>query len=99
MPGEKLSAFLETLRAALKPGGRLFFVDSKDFDRAKSHTGTGDLGGEIQQRELNDGRRFEIVKIYYDPGQLTAILRAHGFDIEVRSTDNFFLYADGLKAE
>ena len=99
VPGEKLSRFLEPVRSALKPGGRLFFVDSHGFDRAKSHTGTEDLGGEIQRRELNDGRRYEIVKIYYDPGELTAILSAAGFDIEVRVTDNFFLYADGIKAE
>jgi len=58
---------------------------------------TEDLGGEMQQRVLSDGRRYEIVKIYYDPAQLTKILRDGGFEIEVRSTPNFFIYADGLK--
>ena len=99
VPGDKLSRFLDAVRAALKPGGRLFFVDSKGVDLAKSRAGTQDLGGEIQQRELNDGRRYEIVKIYYDPEDLTAILSAADFDIEVRVTENFFLYADGRKAE
>ncbi len=99
VPSVKLSRFLESARAALKPGGRLFFVDSKGVDRAKSRTGTEDLGSDLQQRVLNDGRRYEIVKIYYDPEQLTVVLRAGGFDIEVRATDNFFLYADGRKAE
>ena len=99
VPGDKLSGFLEAVHSALKPGGRLFIVDSKRVDLANSHAGTEDLGGEIQQRELNDGRRYEIVKIYYEAEQLTALLRAHGFDIEVRATDNFFLYADGSKVE
>ena len=98
VPGEKLAAFLDAVHAALKPGGRLFIVDSKRVDLAKSRTQTADLGGDRQQRVLKDGRRYEIVKIYYDPARLTARLRAHGFDIEVRTTDDFFLYADGCRA-
>lgn len=98
VPEEKLTGFLEAVHAALKPGGRLFIVDSKRIDPSKSRTQTEDLGGHRQQRVLKDGRRYEIVKIYYDPAQLTAALRARGFDIEARTTDNFFLYADGRRA-
>ena len=97
VPSETLTVFLDTVHRALKPAGRLFIVDSKGVDLAKSHTQTEDLDGDRQQRVLSDGRRYEIVKIYYDPGQLSATLRAHGFDIEVKTTDNFFLYADGRK--
>ncbi|MDE2858279.1 MAG: class I SAM-dependent methyltransferase [Chloroflexota bacterium] len=97
VPGEKLSSFLGAVYAALKPGGRLFFVDSQERDLSNRRAETEDLGGEMQQRVLSDGRRYEIVKIYYDPAQLTRILRDGGFEIEVRSTPNFFIYADGLK--
>lgn len=98
VPADKLSPFLRTVNAALKTGGRLFIVDSRALDLSRRHTGTADLGGELQRRELSDGRQFDIVKIYYDPAELTAKLRAHGFDIAVRMTDNFFIYADGRKA-
>ena len=97
VPSETLAEFLDTVHQALKPAGRLFIVDSRGVDLARSHTQTEDLAGDRQQRVLSDGRRYEIVKIYYDPAQLSATLRAHGFDIEVKTTDNFFLYADGLK--
>ncbi len=97
VPGEKLLGFLGAVYDALKPGGRLFFVDSQERDMSNRRAETEDLGGEMQQRVLSDGRRYEIVKIYYDPAQLTRILRDGGFEIEVRSTPNFFIYADGLK--
>ncbi len=97
VPADRLSPFLETVRRALKPGGRLFFVDSADAERSGSHTGTANLGGELQRRVLKDGRQFDIVKIYYEPAELTTALRKHGFDIEVQSSGNFFIYADGRK--
>ncbi len=98
VPAEKLAAFLENVNAALKPGGRLFIVDSRAPDLATAHTGAEDLGAELQKRVLKDGRRFDIVKIYYEPAALSRILRRHGFDIEAATTQDFFLYADGVKA-
>ncbi len=98
VPPDKVSAFLAKVRAALKPGGRLFCVDSRDRQKSETHTEAIDRGRHLEERVLKDGRQFEIVKIYYDPGQLTERLRQHGFDIEARTTENFFLYADGTRA-
>jgi len=98
VPTDKLSDFLFAVNVALKPGGRLFMVDSRAPELATAHTGTEDLGPDLQKRVLKDGRRFDIVKIYYEPAALSEILRGHGFAVEAASTDNFFLYADGVKA-
>ena len=97
VPGEKLSRFLATVHAALKPGGRLFFVDSAPSEQSTSAGQSIETRDELQKRVLKDGRQFDIVKIYYDPPSFTKTLRAHGFDIEVKSTANFFIYADGRK--
>lgn len=97
VPADKLSRFLKVVHAALKPGGRLFLVDSRALDLSKNHTGAANLSADLQRRALKDGREFDIVKIYYDPADLTEILRAHGFDIDVEATENFFIYADGRK--
>ncbi len=98
VPGDKLSAFLRAVHAALKPGGRLFLVDSLYPDMANSRTGTQTIAGDRQQRQLKDGRQFEIVKIYYEPAELAETLRQHGLPARVLKTDNFFLYADGARS-
>ena len=98
VPADKLSPFLRAVHAALKPGGRLFIVDSLNPDSANTRTGTQTIAGDRQQRELKDGRQFEIVKIYYERTQLAETLRQHGLPSQVLATDNFFLYADGARS-
>lgn len=97
VPADKLSSFLDKVYAALKPGGRLFIIDSLAFDLSSPSTQTENLGGERQGRMLKDGRRYQIVKIYYDLAELSETLCRHGFAIEVKGTENFFLYADGKR--
>ena len=99
VPADKLSPFLQGVGRALKPQGRLFFVDSRQPETASPAKRALQIDDSRESRALNDGRRFEIVKIYYDPRQLTETLRRHGFDIEVQATPNYFIYADGRKAE
>lgn len=99
VPAEQLSPFLRTVRRALKPAGRLFFVDSQQAETASPHRRTIQLNDSRESRALNDGRRFEIVKIYYDPQQLSETLRQHGFAIRVQATPTYFIYADGRKAD
>ncbi len=99
VPTNKLSQFLTVVHRALKKGGRLFLVDSQKPDFSNPQTQTENLGDERQKRVLKDGRQFEIVKIYYQPPKLSATLRQHGFDIEVQTTPDHFLYADGVKLD
>jgi len=95
VPAARLGPFLKTVRAALRPGGRLFFVDSLRPDASNPRTQTQDLGHDRQQRVLKDGRAYEIVKIYYEPAALAAQLRPHGFEMDLQATATFFLYGDG----
>jgi len=98
VPKEKLSPFLETVHRALKPDGRLFFVDSQKVQTGTSTRQKITTTDDIQKRVLNDGSEFEIIKIYYDADNLTQVLKSHGFDITVQKTSTFFIYADGKKA-
>jgi demethylmenaquinone methyltransferase/2-methoxy-6-polyprenyl-1,4-benzoquinol methylase len=83
VPDALFEAFWEGVRAALRPGGRVFFVDSARRDRPDTETTV---------RKLADGREFRIVKRYHEPEQLERRLAELGWAIEVRDTADFFIY-------
>jgi hypothetical protein len=43
-------------------------------------------------RRLDDGREFEIVKRFYEPAALERELRELGWDCQVATTGEFFIY-------
>lgn len=92
VPHDRFDPFWQMVRAALRPGGHVFFVDSllNQGSTARDHKEIG-TSGRVERR-LNDGRTFEIVKIFYEPDELQKQLAASGWQGYVRGTDNFFLY-------
>ena len=92
VPPERFEAFWELVAQALKPNGRAFFVDSL-FNRETSAKDQSEINrsGRVERR-LNDGRTFEIVKIFYEPEQLEERLSSLGWQGYVRTTGKFFLY-------
>ncbi|HVS84344.1 MAG TPA: class I SAM-dependent methyltransferase [Gaiellaceae bacterium] len=93
VPEERFDEFWATVRDALKPGGRVFLVDSGAGDRA--HTGV-DQQGEHETRTISDGRAFRIVKRRWEPEQLAARVRSLRFELELATTANgHFLVGGG----
>ncbi len=92
VPQARLDWFWTLVRQALRPGGKAFFVDSlfTPESTAKDHAPLNDSG--VVRRKLNDGREFDIVKVFHDPAQLEADLQSAGWDGYVRSSGKFFLY-------
>ena len=91
-PIARLEPFWSSLRSLLRPHGRVFFVDSllEQESTAKDH-GQLDRSG-IVRRRLNDGREFDIVKVFHDPTALTDRLQSLGWRAEVHASGRFFLY-------
>ncbi|HET7568299.1 MAG TPA: class I SAM-dependent methyltransferase [Gaiellaceae bacterium] len=85
VPDERFDAFWATVRSALRPGGRVFLVDSGAGDRA--HTGS-DQAGEEETRTTSDGRAFRIVKRRWEPDALAARVRPLGFELALATTAN-----------
>ncbi|MYE47620.1 MAG: class I SAM-dependent methyltransferase [Chloroflexi bacterium] len=96
VPEERFDAFWALVDAALVPDGRVFFVDSAASTGSSGASGGGSAA-ETELREIAGGRRFEIVKRYYEPRTLRERLAALGWEFEVRTTAEFFLHAQGRR--
>lgn len=99
VPAQRFESFWETVAASLRPGGRVFFVDSKyePASTARDHR-LGDPAEGTVQRKLDDGREFRIVKVFYTPVELLDRLRASGWTADIRETPNYFLYGEGRRS-
>jgi demethylmenaquinone methyltransferase/2-methoxy-6-polyprenyl-1,4-benzoquinol methylase len=100
VPPERFAAFWDLVGRCLAPGGRVFFVDSR-YD-ARSTAVDHRLEGPDRlsvRRRLNDGREFEIVKVFYDPADLSGRLAGLGWDFDVATTASYFLYGSGARRE
>ena len=87
VPEERFEEFWALVRSALRPDGRVFLIDSGPPEIA------GD--GELQLRQLADGREFTIVKRYWQPDELTKRLSALGFELDLGLTRNGFFLVGG----
>jgi SAM-dependent methyltransferase len=96
VPDSRFERFWSAVRTALRPGGRVFFLDSARNERstAADHVLPED-DAQTLTRRLNDGREFRIVKRFYAPERLSQRLTELGWDIAVRSTGEFFIYGNG----
>lgn len=92
VPLQRFDPFWEKVRAALKPTGRAFFVDSLKTQEstARDHSPVDDSG--FAERKLNDGRTFNIVKIFHDPEELNGRLRDLGWTGSIQKTGKFFYH-------
>lgn len=99
VPEDRFDAFWERVATALRPGGRVLLIDSARAERSKArdHTMPAE-GSSTEQRRLDDGREFEIVKRYYEPEALRTRLAQLGWDCEPHHTGEFFIYATARRA-
>ena len=96
VPPDRLEAFFDLVNGCLVDGGSVFFVDSRfnPVSTAKDHQ-LKDENQQIVTRKLNDGREFEIVKIFYRPKLLARQLNDLGWRFRIRETENFFIHGRG----
>ena len=87
VPDERLDDFWTLVRAALKPGGRIFLVDN-NVKGDPVHRGRERVDDGVERRRLNDGREFDIVKHYRTPADFPHL------ELHV-TTNGHFIYGGG----
>jgi demethylmenaquinone methyltransferase/2-methoxy-6-polyprenyl-1,4-benzoquinol methylase len=98
VPPERLAPFLATVNRAVRPGGRIFLIDSRHEQNSSAvdHP-LRDDEHIYRTRKLSDGSLYTIVKVFYERDGLSETLRAAGFSPNVRITNHYFIYASGEK--
>jgi demethylmenaquinone methyltransferase/2-methoxy-6-polyprenyl-1,4-benzoquinol methylase len=96
VPPAHFESFWQMVAGSVKPGGRVFFIDSRyePTSTAKDQR-LGDPQANTSVRLLNDGREFRIIKIFYARDQLLKQLSQLGWQTRVYETDHYFLYGEG----
>ncbi|MGA8114912.1 MAG: class I SAM-dependent methyltransferase [Actinocatenispora sp.] len=94
VPRDRFADFWSLVDRALRPGGRVFFVDSGTLPGAEV-----DPAG-TEHRTLNDGRSFRVVKSYWQPPALRRAVRDFGWDLRAEfSTNGMILFGQATRRE
>jgi 2-polyprenyl-3-methyl-5-hydroxy-6-metoxy-1,4-benzoquinol methylase len=92
VPIEQFIDFWQMVKAALKPNGRVFFVDSL-FDKTSPAINHAELHQQgYSERKLNDGRVYQVVKIFHEPISLEKSLQELGWTGNINATTTHFIY-------
>ena len=93
VPPERFAPFWRMVGQALAPGGRVFFMDSL-YAQAGTARDQRLAGPEATTslRRLNDGREYQIVKVFYQPEELAVRLRELGWHAAVHAARHGLLF-------
>jgi len=89
VPRARFAAFWQTVEAMLAPDGRVFLLDEGAHELWREEVAVDD-DPEIVTRTLSDGRRFRIVKVFWDPDELASELSDLGWRSELVREDPFY---------
>lgn len=99
VPRARFSSFWHLVGTCLRPGGRVFFIDNRrDGTLATVDPYVFEEAHDVQRRKLNDGSEHRVVKIFYEPDQLTRRLSSEGWEADVVGT-RWFVFGSARPKE
>jgi demethylmenaquinone methyltransferase/2-methoxy-6-polyprenyl-1,4-benzoquinol methylase len=97
VPADRFASFWSSVAAALRPGGRAFFIDSLPDQTSTANNHRMPDADAIQERRLNDGRSFRIVKLFRQPDELIRALQALGWQTALDQTRSYFVFGQAAR--
>ncbi len=99
IPEDRFETFWEKVRRAVGPEGRVFFIDSLRSQQASAldHK-LPERDDELMLRRLADGREYHIVKRFHEPQPLQQRFADLGWNAQVQTTSEFFIYGHATPA-
>ena len=99
VPPVRFDSFWDIVRRSLAPGGRVFFADSRrDAGSTAIDHQLPETASIISRRRLNDGREFDVYKVFHDPAALSHRLLALGWDASIRQTERHFIHGSMVRS-
>ena len=96
VPEQAFDGFWQLVRDCLAPAGRVFFIDSRKDPASTAIDHRLPDDAPLTERRLNDGRTFNVYKIFYEPAVLEQRLARLGWRIQVAETNRYFIYGHGM---
>ena len=94
VPPDLVDTFLDKVRTAVRPGGKVFIVDQCEDFRDRP---IPERLGIRETRRTSDGRTFGIVKVYYHPALLANRLTRFGFATRGQRVHDSFFFVSGTR--
>jgi SAM-dependent methyltransferase len=92
VPRDRFEEFWALVRRSLTQTGRVFFIDERKPDVLDGHEQALDDARGTAHRWLEDGRKYRMVKVYYEPVELEALLVGLGWDAHVEASGRRIYY-------
>lgn len=86
VPESRFAEFWETVGRALRPSGRVVFLDELPSRAGNETRIVPSSDGPLATRVLGDGTEHQIVKVFYEPSDLAARLRGIGWTATITPT-------------
>ena len=94
VPPGRFNRFWETVRAALDPAGRVFFVDELAdawrYEDVFREEFVDDPSLPVVRRATPDGRTFRVIKVFWEPDDLRSALNDLGWQARIHTAGPFF---------
>ena len=86
VPKRELASFLSVFHLRLEPGAKVVFVDNRYVEGSSTTIAYRDEeGNTYQDRTLENGRCYRIIKNFPAEGELRAVLRGRAESLEIAS--------------
>lgn len=92
VPADRFDWFWAMVAAALRPGGRAYLIDSLPDRTSKARDHRMPVTEGLEERRLNDGRTFRIVKVFRRPADLAEQLQRLGWQTSFAQTPTYFVF-------
>lgn len=92
LPDDRIRPFFEKVSQWVEPGGWLYFIDSLyNPESTASNHSLGPFESPVRERRLDDGRTFQIIKIFRTPADYRSLLSPLGWTGKAWSTGRYFV--------